>query len=111
MATYPDYKQLLEGSSIQRLSGRMVDQGGDGRTWIRQGFPVEKFSFTLVHLLSDAEYADLLTFYNANKNGLIDLVWRAEMIQVYTDCLFLDAPQYVQVHRNLKRVTVRLQQR
>ena len=108
MATYPTLKQTIESKQVA-LSGIVTDEGGNLTLWVRDMAPVEKFKFSVVHVVTKAEYDTLMTFYSANKIIPFAFVYRDNLAVTYPTCLFTDRPQKVAHHaRNLFTVRVEI---
>mgnify|MGYP006911039222 FL=1 len=109
MATYPSLKQTYE-SDRQRLDGIVADEGGDGSLWVRQMYPADKHSFSVVHVVNASEKSTLEAFYSANKALQFDFVFRDELTTTYTGCVFIKSPQYKLMSRGTWRATVQIRQ-
>ncbi len=88
MPSYPAYKQLL-GSRDEPTQPTQTFIAGDGGA--RVYVPVKKLKFQLRHLLTSAELATLIAFYETNKTAAVDLTWKkdATVYSVY----FTERPQ------------------
>lgn len=73
--TYPTSLTILEGSEITPVDGFIPVRATNGTLKVRQTMPAEKNDFTLLHLLTKADWSTLLTFYNNNKNADVYLYW------------------------------------
>ncbi|MGL5003043.1 MAG: hypothetical protein ACRDAM_08890 [Casimicrobium sp.] len=112
MPTYPALRQIKRESRRERISGLVSDEGGDKSLWVRNMAPVEKFSFTIVHVLTSFELAALDLFYMNHKTALFDFVMNDNKAFTYTNCLFLDAPQFIERYaRGIDKYQVRFRQR
>jgi hypothetical protein len=109
MATYPTLSQTYE-SERTRLDGIATDEGGDGSLWVRQMYPADKHSFSVVHVVNASEKSTLEAFYSANKALPFDFVFRDELTTTYTGCVFVKSPQYKLISRGSWRATVQIRQ-
>lgn len=107
MASYPSYKQLLNSRDepTQQTQTFIAGDGG-GRVYV----PPKKLKFQIRHLLTTAELATLLAFYETNKVVAVDLLWKKDgaTYSVY----FTERPQgdINQNNPRLRDVTVELVQ-
>lgn len=92
MADYPSYGQLLS-SGTDGDGAAIVDRAQDGSARARSFYPSTKRTFTVRHILTAAEVATLLTFYETNKLLAVDLAWTGPDAGDYT-CLFTARPTF-----------------
>ena len=109
MATYPTLSQTYE-SERTRLDGIATDEGGDGSLWVRQMYPADKHSFSVVHVVNASQKSTLEAFYSANKALAFDLVFRDDLTTTYAGCVFVKSPQYKLISRGSWRATVQIRQ-
>lgn len=96
---------MLEESEAARLSGLEAVRATNGLLRVRKTFSTDKFDFTVVHMLTQAERDTLQLFYLDNALAEFSFRWPADG-GTYT-CRFAAAPQYSR--RGLYyRATVRL---
>lgn len=107
MNDYPSYDQLVT-SGMDLLDDIAVDRSTSGAARSRSFYPSPKRRFTVEHLLDDTDYADLLTFYTANRGDTVSLTWDKDG-QAYT-CLFAQAPKPSFADHPFTRVTVVLEE-
>ncbi|MDR0250698.1 MAG: hypothetical protein LBI35_05250 [Burkholderiales bacterium] len=89
---YPNLKQLL-GSKSDNSDGVIIDRAADGSVRSRSTWDKRRKSFAPRHILTLAQYEELLTFYDAHRgvDAEFDFVWVPDK-RTYR-CIFNAAPK------------------
>jgi hypothetical protein len=106
-----DYPRLptLRESEAEVLSGHEPVRATNGALHMRRMFSGEKRNFSLAHVLTPAQRADLEAHYAAHKDASFSFTW-AEDGQAYT-VSYGAAPQFGKAGVSFSRARVQLMER
>lgn len=88
MATYPTTIPFHVDSKRITRDGRSEDVADSGAVYVRSFYSTDKFDFVLKHeAVSSTNMTTIQSFYDANKNLAVDLVWPEDGV-TYTGLRF-----------------------
>jgi hypothetical protein len=88
-----------------------MDRSIDGTGYARAFFAATENRFLLRHVLTNAQWATLVAFYDANRTTPFDLTWTGQGGVSYTGLLFEAMPQKTELGAGLLMVEVRMASR
>lgn len=103
MANYPSFPQLV-GTVVEGLGGQELRRTISGKPRIRRYYSATRYDVTIVHDLSDADVATLVSFYNTNKDIAFNFTYEQDD-QVYS-CYFVEYPDIQPIGAGYSKVTV-----
>jgi hypothetical protein len=82
MSAYPAYRQLRD-STATVAGGHTTARATNGALRVQRLFDTDKADFEVHHVLSPAQWAELVAFYNANRDLDVTFRWAGDG-QTYT---------------------------